>query len=59
MEPLLDGADAVVHLAARPGAAASFGDPLSCSDVNVTGTAAILEAAARREVHRIVFASLE
>jgi UDP-glucose 4-epimerase len=40
-----DGADAVVHLAARPSVPLSIADPVSSNQVNVTGTLAVLEAA--------------
>ena len=40
-----DGADAVVHLAARPSVPRSLADPLATHEVNATGTMNVLEAA--------------
>jgi UDP-glucuronate 4-epimerase len=60
---LLDGLlggesfDAVVHLAALPGVRTSLEAPDVCMDVNVQGTLTLLEAVARHEVDRLVFAS--
>lgn len=60
---LLDGLmggrafDAVVHLAALPGVGTSMEAPGRCLDVNVDGTLAVLEAAGRHGVGRLVFAS--
>lgn len=53
----LDGADAVVHLAARPGIAASLSDPIGDLRTNVGGTLAVLEAARAARVPRLLFAS--
>jgi nucleoside-diphosphate-sugar epimerase len=56
LEPLVDGCDAVFHLAARPGVRDSwtaFGDYVRA---NVTGTKAVLDACAGRDV-RLVYAS--
>lgn len=47
----------IVHLAAKAGVRPSLADPAGYSDVNVTGTAAIIEAARRAGVSRIVFGS--
>jgi UDP-glucuronate 4-epimerase len=49
--------DALVHLAARAGVRPSIAEPATYADVNVTGTAVLLEHAARAGVPRIVFAS--
>lgn len=56
---VFDGArfDAIVHLAARPGVRPSIAEPVLSTDVNVTGTAILLEAARKAGVNRIVFAS--
>ena len=54
---MLRGADAVVHLAARPGVRQSFEKPRLYFDVNVGGTVALLEVAASVGVKRIVFSS--
>lgn len=42
---VVHGADAVVHLAARPSVARSVEEPRATHDVNVTGTLEVLEAA--------------
>lgn len=47
----------VVHLAARAGVRPSIQDPAGYADVNVTGTARLLEAAHRHGVKRFVFGS--
>ena len=54
----LEGASAVVHLAARPGVRASIEDPRTTLDVNVMGTLTLLEAVRRSPACRaVVFAS--
>lgn len=58
LHDIVGGADAVVHLAARPGVQASWGEGLSaCMDHNVTATARLLEAATHARVPRVVVAS--
>ena len=47
----------VVHLAARAGVQPSLVSPALYADVNVTGTAVILEACARAQVRHVVTAS--
>jgi UDP-glucuronate 4-epimerase len=47
----------VVHLAARAGVRPSLEDPAGYADVNVTGTARVLEAARRLGVERLIFGS--
>jgi UDP-glucuronate 4-epimerase len=49
--------DVVVHLAALAGVRPSIADPLRYTEVNVTGTARVLEACARFGAGRLVFAS--
>ena len=57
-DPLpLDGVDAVLHLAAKPGVRPSLEDPASYMEANVTATARLLDAARRAGVSRIVFGS--
>ncbi|HET7459884.1 MAG TPA: NAD-dependent epimerase/dehydratase family protein [Longimicrobium sp.] len=64
-EPLTDavraaggqGADAVVHLAARAGVRPSLQDPVLYSQVNVDGTVAVLEMARALGTRRFVFGS--
>lgn len=48
---------AVVHLAARAGVRPSIADPVLYSDVNVTGTTAILDWMQRRRLRALAFAS--
>lgn len=58
MEGLLgEGADVVVHLAARAGVRPSIEQPLLYEQVNVGGTCVLLEAARRAGVGRFIFAS--
>jgi UDP-glucuronate 4-epimerase len=47
----------IVHLAARAGVRPSLADPVGYAHANVTGTAAVLEAARRAGVSRIAFGS--
>jgi UDP-glucuronate 4-epimerase len=49
--------DGIVHLAALAGVRPSLERPAEYSDVNVRGTTALLEAAARAGAPRVVFAS--
>ena len=53
----LDGVRAVMHLAAKPGVRASLEDPAAYVEVNVTGTARVLDAARRMGVTSVVLAS--
>ncbi len=53
----LTGVDAVIHLAAMPGVRPSLEDPATYADVNVTGTARLLDAASGAGVRRVVLAS--
>lgn len=57
MAGLLRGADAVIHLAARPGVRQSVTDPGPYHEQNLVGTRRLLEACAAAGVRRIVFAS--
>lgn len=54
---VLAGADAVVHLAARPSVPKSIENPLASHDNNATGTIRVLEAMRTAGVGRIVAAS--
>lgn len=47
----------LVHLAAKAGVRPSLADPVGYARVNVTGTAAVVEAARRAGVSRVVFGS--
>lgn len=51
------GFDAVVHLAARPGARPSLDEPAACFEANVMGTITLLEAMQVHHVRRFIFAS--
>jgi UDP-glucuronate 4-epimerase len=53
----LEGADAVVHLAARAGVRPSFALTSLYADVNVTGTAVILENVTKLGIPRLIFGS--
>jgi UDP-glucuronate 4-epimerase len=51
------GADVIVHLAARAGVRPSIEQPALYADVNVNGTVSILEAAKKAGIKKFVFAS--
>ncbi|MCW2600004.1 MAG: putative NAD-dependent epimerase/dehydratase [Frankiales bacterium] len=51
------GADAIVHLAARPSVPRSLVDPRATHDANVTGTLNLLEAARQSGCQHVVLAS--
>jgi UDP-glucuronate 4-epimerase len=57
MDPLLDSADVVLHLAGMAGVRPSFADPARYARVNVEGTAVVQTLAIERGVQRFVFAS--
>jgi UDP-glucuronate 4-epimerase len=58
IDALLDGADAVAHLAAEPGVGASWGTSFaSYLDRNVLATQRVLEAAVTAKIGRVVYAS--
>jgi dTDP-L-rhamnose 4-epimerase len=57
VERALDGMDAVCHLAAMVGLGVSVADLPLYSDVNVTGTAVLLAAMARKDVPLLVLSS--
>ncbi|MBU0640726.1 MAG: GDP-mannose 4,6-dehydratase [Planctomycetes bacterium] len=52
-----EGVHAIIHLAAKAGVRPSIADPLSYQDVNVRGTAVLLEAARQHGVRKFVSAS--
>lgn len=52
-----DGVDAVVHLAARAGVRPSIEEPALYADVNVTGTARMLDFVGERGIGAVVFGS--
>ena len=57
VERALDGAAVVFHQAAMRSVPRSVSDPLGANDNNVNGTLHVLEAARRRHVKRVVYAS--
>ncbi|MGZ8392788.1 MAG: NAD-dependent epimerase/dehydratase family protein [Gemmatimonadales bacterium] len=57
LRTLLTPDTVVVHLAAKAGVRPSLADPVGYATANVTGTAAVLEAARQAGVSRIVFGS--
>jgi UDP-glucuronate 4-epimerase len=57
MEDVLSGADVVIHLAARAGVRPSFAFTPLYADVNVTGTAVILEAMSKLRIPHLIFGS--
>lgn len=54
--PLFEGVDRVVHLAAKNCLPDCLRDPVETAEVNVTGTANVLEAARRARVGKVVYA---
>jgi UDP-glucose 4-epimerase len=57
VEAALDGADAVFHLGAVGDVYLAMAEPYTAAQVNVVGTANVLEAALRRKVKKVVYAS--
>lgn len=57
VEGVLDGVDAVVHLAAFVDSVGSVERPLETNDINVNGTLNVLDACVKKGVRRFVFAS--
>lgn len=57
LDQAVDGADTVIHLAARPSVTRSVIDPEATHEVNVTGTVRVLEACRRRGAHVITASS--
>ncbi len=59
VDSLLRGGDieVLLHLAAKAGVRPSIADPLAYNDVNVTGTASLLEAARKHKLAKFIFAS--
>jgi len=57
LERAFDGADVVFHQAAVPSVQRSVQDPLATNRANVQGTLQVLEAARKRGVRRVVYAS--
>lgn len=57
LDQVVDGAGAVIHLAARASVPRSLIDPEATHEVNVTGTVRVLEACRRRGAHVITASS--
>ncbi len=57
LESVITGAQAVVHLAARPSVPRSLVDPMATHQVNATGTMMVLEAARRFGTPHVIVAS--
>lgn len=57
LDEAIAGADAIVHLAARPSVPRSLAEPLASYAANATGTAMVLEAARRAGSPHVVVAS--
>jgi UDP-glucose 4-epimerase len=57
LDRVLDGAGAVVHLAARPSVPRSIANPMASHEVNATGTMQVLEAVRRQSAAHVVVAS--
>jgi UDP-glucuronate 4-epimerase len=57
-DPLpLDGVEAIIHLAAKPGVQPSLDSPVSYMEANVSATARLLDLARRGGIARVVFGS--
>ena len=57
LQELVDCADAVVHLAARPSVTRSIEDPVASHQANATGSLNVLEACRRRSVYLVLASS--
>jgi UDP-glucose 4-epimerase len=57
LDEIFEGADAIVHLAARPSVPRSLADPMGSHLCNATGTMEVLEAARRAGGPQVVVAS--
>ena len=57
LDEVVAGAQAVVHLAARPSVPRSLADPMASHLTNATGTMEVLEAARRHGLPQVVLAS--
>ncbi len=57
LDELLADADLVIHLAGPPSVSGSFAAPQQCARVHVGGTAAVIAAAQRAGVRRLVYVS--
>lgn len=57
LDRVLQGCEAVVHLAARPSVPRSIAEPVAAHEVNATGTLRVLEAARRAGNPHVIVAS--
>jgi UDP-glucose 4-epimerase len=57
LDSAMAGAQAVVHLAARPSVPRSLADPMATHQVNATGTMMVLEASRRHGAPHVIVAS--
>ncbi|CAO5245157.1 NAD-dependent epimerase/dehydratase family protein [Frankia sp. AgKG'84/4] len=57
VEEACNGANSIVHLAARPSVERSLLDPMATHAVNATGTLTVLDVAQRAETHVVVVSS--
>jgi UDP-glucose 4-epimerase len=57
VEKVVDGSDAVIHLAARPSVSRSLTDPMASHDVNASGTVVLLDVCRDKSVHLIAASS--
>jgi UDP-glucose 4-epimerase len=57
LDEVVPGADAIVHLAARPSVPRSLEDPMASHEANATGTVEVLEASRRHGRPQVVVAS--
>jgi nucleoside-diphosphate-sugar epimerase len=57
IQKVMEGADAVFHLAALPRVAYSVAHPVETTETNVVGTASVLTAAAGAKVRRVVYSA--
>jgi UDP-glucose 4-epimerase len=57
VEKVVDGADAVIHLAARPSVSRSLADPVASHDTNAGGTLNLLEVCREKSAHLVAASS--
>lgn len=56
-ETISEGADIIVHLAAKAGVRPSIEQPLAYADVNINGTMTLLESVKKNQIKKFIFAS--
>lgn len=56
-EAIADGVEIIVHLAAKAGVRPSIAEPLLYADININGTALLLDLAKKHKVPKFIFAS--